>query len=84
VFLAEMASAVESAFCVGWVEVDLFLRVSGVSGDFLRCHCGKQVTWAFGCDEALPGGFLLQPSPCYAKETQHPASSLLGLQGEVS
>jgi len=28
-------------------------------------------------DEALPGVFLSQPTPRYAKETQHPASALL-------
>jgi len=47
-------------------------------GGFFRCHFGKEGSRAFGYDEALPGVFVSQPSPFYAQETLHPASSLLG------
>jgi len=45
-------SALESAVCVGWAEVHLFLYVSSVSADFLRCHVGKEGIWVCGYDEA--------------------------------
>jgi hypothetical protein len=64
--------------------VHLFLCVSSVSADSLRCHFGKEGSRAFGYDEALPGVFVSQPSPFYAQETQHPASSLLGPRRVVS
>jgi len=50
--LTALDSALESAFCVGWVEVHLLLSVSSVSGNCLRCHFAKQGTQAFGFDEA--------------------------------
>jgi len=77
-------SALESALCVGRVEVHLYLCVSGVSADSLRCHLGKEGSWAFSVDESLPGVFVSQPSPVYDQETHHPASSLLGPQCVVS
>jgi hypothetical protein len=54
-----------------------------MSADSLRFHFGKEGTRTFGFDEALLGVFVSQPSPCYAQETQHPASSLLGPQRVV-
>jgi hypothetical protein len=59
------------------VEVHLYLCVSRVSADSLRCHFGKEGCRMIGFDEALPGVFVSQPSPCYAQETQQPASFLL-------
>jgi hypothetical protein len=95
-FWAEMASAqesalewalepaVESAVCIGWAEVRLYLCVSSVPPDFMRCYFTKEDIRPFDFDEALLGVVLLQPSTCYAQETQHPGSSLLRLRCEVS
>jgi hypothetical protein len=74
----------ESALCVGRVEVHLLVCVSSVFADSLQCHLGKEGSRTFGYDEALPGVFVSQPSPCYAQETQHPASSLLGPRRVIS
>jgi len=75
--LAELESALESALCVRRVEVLLFLSLSSVSADSLQCHLGKEGSWTFSVNEALPGVFVLQPSPFSPLETQHPASFLL-------
>ena len=82
--LAEVESALESAHCVGRVEVQLFLWVFSVSADSLRCHFGKEGSQTFGFDDALPGVFVSQPSSFCAQETQHPASFLLGPRHVVS
>jgi len=74
---SDVESALESALCVGRGEVHLFLCVSSVSAHWLRCHFVKEGSRMCGYDEALPGVFVLQPSPFYAQETQHHASSLL-------
>jgi len=50
----------------------------------LLCHFGKEDSRPFDFCEPMPGVFLLQPSPCYARETQHPASSILELRRVVS
>ena len=73
-----MLSAMESAVCIGWAEVHLYLCVSSASVDSLGCHVGKKGIRVSGFDKASPGVLLTQPSPCYAQEAQHPASSLLG------
>jgi hypothetical protein len=52
--------------------------------DSLRWHFGKEGSKMFGYDEALPGVSILQPSPVYSQETQHPAYSLLGPRGKIS
>jgi hypothetical protein len=56
VFRAEVVStlesALESAVRVGWAEVHLVLCVSIRSAEDMRCHIGKQDTWACGLDEA--------------------------------
>jgi hypothetical protein len=54
-------SGLQSALGVGWVEVFLFLCVSSVSADSLRCDFGMDGSRMFGFDEALPGIFVLQP-----------------------
>jgi len=84
VCLAEVESALESALCVGRVEVHLFLCMSSVSADSLRCHFGKEGSRTFGFDEALPGVFVSQPSPFCAQETSQPASFLLRPRHVVS
>jgi hypothetical protein len=66
------------------VEVHPCLCASSMSLDFLWCHFGKEGSRPFDFREPLPGVFRSQPSPCYARETQHPASSLLVLRREVS
>ena len=81
---AEVELALESALCISRGEVKLFLCVSSESADSLRCHVGKEGSRTFGFDEALLGVSVLHPSPFYAQETQHPASSLLGPRREVS
>jgi len=77
-------SALESALCIGRVELHLFLCVSSESADCLWCHFGKEGSQRFGFDEALLGVFVSQTWPSVAQETQHPASSLLGPWREVS
>jgi len=66
------------------MEVHIFLHISSVSADSSRCHFGMECIPPFDCVEASPGVFLSQPSPFYALEMQHPASSLLRLQREVA
>jgi hypothetical protein len=80
----EVESVLDSALCVRRGEVHLFLSVSIVSADSLRCHFGKEGSPTFGYDEALLPVFVLQPSPFYAQETQHPTSSLLRPRRVVS
>jgi len=70
--------ALESTLCADRVEVHLFLCISSESADSLWCHFGKEGSWTFGYDKALPVVFVSLPSPFYAQETQHPASSPLG------
>ena len=84
VFWAEMPSAVESAVCIGPVDVRLLLWVSSVTADTLQCHFGKKGIRLGGLDQALLGFFLSQHSRLYAQETQHPASPLVGLECEVT
>jgi hypothetical protein len=95
-FRAELSSAqesalqlpreftVECAICVSWAEVHQYLCISSVSPDFLRCHCGKKGIRPFDFDKASPGVEQMQPSPCYAPESQHLTSSLLGRRLEVT
>jgi hypothetical protein len=58
--------------------VHLILFVSSLSADSFWWHFGKEGSRKCCYDEALPGVFVSPPSPFYAQETQHPASSLLG------
>ena len=59
-FRAEVALAVESALestvkstvYFDWAEVHLFICVSSMSANFLRCQLGKEGVWACGSDEA--------------------------------
>jgi hypothetical protein len=60
---AEVKSALLSAIFVGRVEVHQIVCVSSVSADSLQCHVGKEGSWTFGFDEALPGVFVSLPSP---------------------
>ena len=60
---AVLESAHEFALCVGRVDVHLFLCVSSMFADSLRCHFGKEGGRTFGFDKALPGVFVSQPSP---------------------
>ena len=76
--------AAESAVCIGWVEVHLYLCISSMSPDFLRFHFAKEGIRRIDLDEASPGVLLSQLSACYAQDTQHPASSLLGLRREIT
>jgi len=82
--LAEVELAMESALCVGRVEMHLFLCVSTVSAESLWCHFGKEGSQTFGFDEALPGVFVSHPSHFCAQETQHPTSFLLRPRRVVS
>jgi hypothetical protein len=66
------------------VEVHLCRCPSSVLMDILRCHFASAGSCPFDFREPLPGVYRMQPSPCYAQETQHPAASLLGLRREVS
>jgi hypothetical protein len=77
VFTADMVWALESAACVSYAEVLLFVCIASMYADFLRCHLDRVGIWLCGFDEALPGVFLSQPSPFYTYETQHPDSFLL-------
>jgi len=73
--MAELA--LESALCVGRVEVHMIVCVSSVSADSLWCRVGMKGSRMFGFDEALPGVFVSQPSPLCGQETRHPTSSFL-------
>jgi hypothetical protein len=82
-FWTEVASILESAVCVGWMELQLFLSGSSVSADVLWCDFGTEgIRWC-GIDEALLGMILVHPAPCYVQETEHLASSVLGPRCEV-
>ena len=41
----------ESAVCVGWAEVHLFLCISILSADVSGCHVGNEGIRACGVDE---------------------------------
>jgi hypothetical protein len=69
---AELGSALESKLCVAWGDVNLFLWVSTVSAESLRCHFGKEGSRMFGFDEALPGVFVSQPSPFMPRNLSTP------------
>jgi len=66
------------------LEVRWFLCASSMSVDSLLYHFGMKGSCPFDFDKSLPGIFLSQPTPSCARETQQPASSLPGLQREVS
>jgi len=83
-FHVELPSTMELAGCVGQVEMHLFLCISRVSADSVRCHFGKEGIRPSRFDEAWRGVGILQPSPSYAPETQHPASSVLESLRKVS
>jgi len=67
-FLADVACIV--------VEVHACLCASSMSVDSLLCQFGKERSRLFNFHKPLLGVFLLQPSPCFTQEAQHPASSL--------
>jgi len=66
------------------LEVHPCLCASSKSVDSLLWHLGKEDSRPIDFHEPLPGVFLSQPSLCYARESQQPASSLFGLRREVS
>jgi hypothetical protein len=80
--MAQVAFRAEVAPLV--VEAHLCLCASSVSVDFLVCHFAKEDSRLFDFRKPLPGVFQSQFSPCFARETQHPISSLHGLWHEVS
>jgi hypothetical protein len=80
--VAQVAFKAEVALVV--VEVHLWLWTSSVSVDFVQCHYGKAGSRAFEYKQPMRCVFRSQPSPCYACETQHPKSFLLGLWPEGS
>jgi hypothetical protein len=77
-------SALESALCIRWVVMVIFLCVSSMSADSLWCHFGKEASRTSGFNEALPGVFVSPPTPFDAQETQHCATSLVGPRCVVS
>jgi len=76
VFRASVAPAV--------MKVHPCFCTSSKSVDSLLCQFGKVRSCPFDFPEPLPGVVLSLPSPCYARETQHPAASLLKLGRVVS
>jgi len=58
------------------VQVHPCLCASSESLDSLLCQFGKEDSHLFDFPEPLPGVFLSQPSPSYARETQYHATSL--------
>jgi len=66
------------------VEECWFLCAPSVSADCLLWDCVMECSHLFDFYKQLPGVFLLLPSPLEVLETQLLASSLLGLQCEVS
>ena len=77
-------SAFRASVALVVLEVHLCLCASSESVDSLLCHFAKEDGRLFNFPESLPGVFPSQRSPCYAWETQHPASSLLELWHMVS
>jgi len=65
---AEVASAQESAVCLGRVEINLCLCVSNVCAESLQCQFGNEGICSSGFDKAWLGVFLSQDSPCYTAE----------------
>jgi len=65
------------------VEVHPCLRAYMEAVYSLVCHFDNEDSPPFDFHNPLPGVVLSQSSPCYARETQHPTSSLLGLWCEV-
>jgi hypothetical protein len=55
-----MDSALESALCIGGVDVHLFSCVLCLSADSIQCHVGKEGSQTFGFGKALLGVFLSQ------------------------
>ena len=84
VYRAKVTLALVSSGCIARVVVHLFLSISSVSADSLRCHCGNEGIHLVYFGEASPGVFLSQLSAFYALESQQPASSLLRLRLDVS
>jgi hypothetical protein len=66
------------------MEVHPLRGPASVSVDFKWCHYGKEGSRPCDFHEPLLGVFRSEPSPWDARETQQPASSLPGLQFEVS
>jgi hypothetical protein len=76
--------AIRAAVAPILVVVHPWLSASNVFLDLLWCNFGKEGSHLYVFREPLPGVFRLRPSPCPARETQHPTSSLLRLLHEVS
>jgi len=83
-FWVEVAWVLVAPVCVGLEEVRPCLCASRVSVDSLRCHFGKEGGRRFGFHKPSPGVIILQLSPFYAQQIQHPTSSLPGLLRKVS
>jgi len=83
-FQVEVELFLMSAVWVGLEEVRPCPCASSLSVDSWRCHFGKEGSRQFDFDKPLPGVVLLQLSPFYAQEIQHPASSLPRLLREAS
>jgi len=83
-FRVKAALVLVPALCVGLQQVRLSLYASSVSVDSLRSHLGKEASRQVDSLEPSPGVVLLQLSPFYAQEIEHPAPSLPGLLREVS
>jgi len=71
--VAPVSVVVHPSICAASVSVDLLWR-----------HVGKAGSPPFDFRKPLRSVFPSQPSPCHARETQHAASSLLGIRREVS
>jgi len=85
---AQVGSRVEMAYWADvptvLVEVQRFRSASSVSADSLLYHFGMEGSQPYDFCKPLPGVSPSQPSSCDAQETILFASSLLGLQREVS
>jgi hypothetical protein len=66
------------------MEVRRILSTSSVSADSFRYQGGMEGSWPYDFSKQLPGVFPSLPSPFDAQETQFLASTLLGLQREVT
>jgi hypothetical protein len=62
-FPTEVASGQVLSVCDSYMEVHLFLYVSSLSKESLRCHFGKECICPVDFVEASPGVFRLQPLP---------------------
>ena len=75
-FWVDISSVPASPVGVGRMEVHLYIWASSVSAVSARSNFGKEGSRLYDFHGTSLSVFPAQPSPCYAEETELPASSL--------